>query len=163
MTDQALYSVRTLLIALAILTTSTRSNSQTNPSAALQQFPELQSDDASKREAAAKIVGAELSPQDAVPSLIELVGDGDRAVRIAAIDSLAKFGSSARGALSLLMGCTRDVDDEIRKTCVAALGRIEVNDQEVLMSIKAALKDPSVQVRLGAVPALAMTAAPNHS
>jgi HEAT repeat protein len=163
MRHRRLYRLTLLIVSTsALLVSQPASQSQVVNTEARQRFPRLQSIDPSDREAATKEIGSELSSVLAVPILIELTGDSDRAVRLAAIDSLGKLGASSQLALPALAKCTQDPDDAIRKACVNSLGKIQLNNREMIASLNAVLKDRSRDVRLTAVDALFKTRADNE-
>lgn len=97
--------------------------------------------DAGRREILAKYI----NDQNAV---IDLSGDDDMQVRIAAVSSLGRIGSDA--ALIRLREIVKDPDPSVRKAAIMAMGDLRCCYED----IKAALHDEEMWVRLYAVKAL---------
>ena len=60
----------------------------------------------------------------AIPSLIQALDDIDRAVRVAAADTLGQFGSESESAVAALIKSLEDVDWSVRSAAARALGQI---------------------------------------
>ena len=87
--------------------------------------------------------------REAIPLLIEEVGDDDPTVRTSAILALAAIGPPARKAVPVLIDAiARDPDLETRLTAVNALGAMESTASEAIPRL-AALKDQNARMRGG--------------
>lgn len=91
----------------------------------------------------------------AVPALARALGDSDARVRDAAASALSKIGPSAAGATQALADTLRnDSNAGVRRLAAWALWHIGPAASAAVPSLKAALADPSPQVREEAASAL---------
>lgn len=109
----------------------------------------LKSEDPATRAASARILGELGAPaRQAVPALIEALGDASRDVRQNAIKSLGLMGPAAADAVPTIVKALGESSWELRRTAVTALGAI--GDPRAKDALKQARKDPNDKVRAAA-------------
>ena len=89
-----------------------------------------------------------------VALLARAVADRDHEVRMAALERLGRFGSSARAAGPALAAATRDPITSVRLLATQALGTVDVSADLAVPALVAALVDRDDQVRAAAADAL---------
>jgi HEAT repeat protein len=101
--------------------------------------------------AAQAIEGIGTGSREAIPTLINTLGDRDWRVRYRSIGTLVKIGEPAVPAL---MQVINHNDSTVRQGVVEAFGEMQVTDPEIIASVASLLKDKEEMVRGKAADAL---------
>jgi hypothetical protein len=92
------------------------------------------------------------APEEALPALVNLLGDPHAPVRLHAAEALDRVGGKARPlALGPLVACAADLDPTVRKAAakaVLSLGKPDLDDKPVLQKL---LADKAPQIRTAAL------------
>ncbi len=90
----------------------------------------------------------------AVPPLLELLRDHDPDARIAAMETLGKFGTRATAAIPQLIAGLSDREPRIRVAAAQSLVEIGLENGEVISALVALLKDPNEEISSAACDSL---------
>ncbi|WP_406694145.1 HEAT repeat domain-containing protein [Singulisphaera sp. Ch08] len=113
----------------------------------------LGDDDAHVRMYAASFI-SQCDPE-ALPRLVHLLDDPSAAVRVAAIDGLARFGQSAEIAIPWLHDAVdRSTDSQVRRAAVAALGEVAPTSPDAVSTLVNVASDPDPEIRVAAIESL---------
>jgi len=83
-------------------------------------------------------------PEKTLPVAVQALPDGERPIRLVAIETLANMGSKAAPSMTALLALLRNEqdDDKIRSRAAEALG--EIKTTEAIPDLAAALHDPAL-------------------
>jgi HEAT repeat protein len=101
--------------------------------------------------------GKEDLDERAVTALVKALADADARVRQVAATDMALLGTRARefgGGVAVsktLFGLLKDKDVRVRRSAVAALGQIGLDEKEEITALAAALQDKDVNVRAATI------------
>lgn len=85
--------------------------------------------------------------ESAIPALVELLGDADPQVRVAAIESLVQIRREPKLVSPALVKTLGDTSPEVRVAAATALGNLRWEAEQTVPALIAALKDASPIVR----------------
>jgi HEAT repeat protein len=107
-----------------------------------------------RREAAQQLGGRGVRALEAVPAMIDALGDSEALIRASVCEALGNIGVTAKAAVPTLLKLLKDPSADVRETAAEALADIGVDAPKVVPALLELLSDGDVNVRCAAAKSL---------